>query len=79
MQRLERRLGKLVALSRLVASCQSRWGLSCLDDNELKELMVLARKVEDAHRTGEPVVWAADEKAVLTRLGAKAYWDGEAG
>lgn len=75
MGRLGRRLGKLENVSRAVVLPRSGWDLACLDDDELDELEVLARKAAEANRTGVALVWNAEDEAALTRLGAKAYRD----
>ncbi len=75
---MERRLGKLEGVSRVMAPPQSGWDLAHLDDDELAELRVLARKAEGARRTGRPVVWSPAEEAVLAKLSAKPRRDGSA-
>lgn len=75
MGRMQRRLGKLEDVSRTVVPPRSRWDLDLLDDDELAELEVLARKAAEANRTRAALVWTADDEAVLTRLGAKACRD----
>jgi hypothetical protein len=72
---MQRRLGKLECVARAVVPPQSGWDLTRLDDDELDELEVLARKAEEANRTGAALVWNADEEEALTRLGAKAHRD----
>lgn len=50
--------------------------LTCPHDDELDELEVLARKVEEVSRAGVDRAWMAEDEAVLTRLGATRHRDG---
>jgi hypothetical protein len=76
--RIQRRLAQLEGVTRAVVPPRSGWDLALLDDDELEELVVLARKAEGTRRTGRTVVWSPVEEAVLAKLSAKPRRDGSA-